>query len=266
MPVTEQLFDKQSAYMAIIERYTTTLPDNDARFLERMFNEGFDKYELRLRAAGFASHMEVLDAGCGFGQWSIALTRLNAQVTAIDASPTRIAFLRDAAAALAINNLETGTGSVTITGLPDAHFDAVFCYGVLFLTPWQETLKELTRVLKPGGLLYVNANGMGWYKHLWYSRHNAANDYDPTERAAKVMLNTWRYRNGLTIEPGMDILIEPEELCKALKHLGCEKIRWGADGTVHDSSWTGGEVPSFFPATYLGDTGPYETRARKATR
>lgn len=246
----------------LVDDYSLTLCANDAAFLGRIFSTGLETYASRLQAAGFSGMGAILDAGCGFGQWSLSLADLNQSVTAIDVSPDRIDFLNKAAKALALP-LETHVSSIDATGLTANSFDAVFCYGVLFLTPWKESLAELSRLLRPGGRIYVNANGLGWYKHLWYNRPNAARDYDPAERAGKVLLNTWNYHNNAPVENGMDILIEPEELQIELETLGFSSILRAGEGQLRIGESATGDVQSFFQSEYLGDTGVYEMTAIK---
>ena len=56
--------------------------DLDKQCIQRNFNDGdLEKYKHRLKAIGFESiNGPVLDAGCGFGQWSIVLRDLNSKV------------------------------------------------------------------------------------------------------------------------------------------------------------------------------------------
>ena len=50
---------------------------NDAAFLSRVYQTGLTKYQERLRAISFYGLRHVLDAGCGFGQWTLSLSGLN---------------------------------------------------------------------------------------------------------------------------------------------------------------------------------------------
>ena len=246
------------ALTVLIDEKAEIYPPNDAAFLKRIYASGLDVYVDRLRAIGFEGMRRVLDAGCGFGQWSLSLGVMNQSVTAIDISESRVDFTNLAAKEICPGKVEAHTGAIDRVDLPDAFFDGIFCYGVLFLTPWKETLAEFTRLLKPGGRLYVNANGFGWYKHLWYNAPNPAADYDPTERSARVLLNTWNYRNGRQIEPGMDILIEPDELRSELEALGHGDVLVGGEGTLRSGQGRKVEARPFFQSEYLGDTGVYE--------
>ena len=46
-----------------------------------------------------------LDAGCGFGQWSLALASLNERVNACDVSQLRVDFLSDMVRQLDVTNV-----------------------------------------------------------------------------------------------------------------------------------------------------------------
>lgn len=250
----------------VIARHAPVLNDNAARFLRRVYEAGLAAYSTRLTAYGFTGQERVLDAGCGFGQWTLALSRINKAVYAVDTSAERIRFVQDVSQALGIPNISASVGRIDTLHYPDKTFDVVFCYGVIFLTPWKETVKELGRVMKRGGRLYVNANGFGWYKHLWYHEPNQAQDYDPKLHAAKVLRNTWQYGHGYAPEPGIDILIEPAELESALREAGFVDIRRAAEGCLRDEGYQDHMIPPFFKGEYMGDLGVYEVLARKGRK
>ncbi len=235
---------------------------NDQMFLQRVYGEGLGKYIDRLRAIGFTGHEHVLDAGCGYGQWSLALANLNRLVSACDVSPLRMDFLKDMSAELAVSNLDFRVSGIDALPYSDASFDAVFCYGVIFLTPWRKSLMELARVLKPGGTLYVNANGLGWYIFLWQEEHNKAEDYDPKAIAARTFADTLRYEREQTYELGMNLIIEPENLETELLKLGFSNLYREREGGLHLNL----DVPApkpFFKGEYYGQPGVYEVVAEK---
>src|SRR5262245_53975416 len=71
----------------------------------------------------------VLDAGCGAGQWSVALALVGHRIHGIDISPEMIAASRDRATSHAIADdvASFRVGSLDATGLPDASIDAILC-------------------------------------------------------------------------------------------------------------------------------------------
>jgi ubiquinone/menaquinone biosynthesis C-methylase UbiE len=231
--------------------------DNDAQFVQRVYSEGLVKYISRIKAIGFTGKRRVLDAGCGFGQWSLALATANDQVTSCDISPQRISFLTQLADELSLSNIETHANKLEALPFEDDSFDAVFCYGVIFLTPWRETLKELHRVLKRGGTLYVNANGLGWYVYLWMEEYNKAVDYDPKSKAAKAMQDTLRYDREGVFEPGSQLIIDPSDLTKELSKIGFESVVVAGEGCLHFDKSASPPL-TFFQDTYYGLPGIYE--------
>lgn len=255
--------DRRQAIHETVVEFRPTLGENDARFLARVFATDTDVYAHRLAACGFRGCRRVLDAGCGFGQWSLGLARQNDAVEAVDEAPDRVRFLARLAERLGLANLRVSRGDLTALEFPDARFDGVFCYGVVFRTRWREALAELARVLAPGGVLYVNANGLGWYKHLWRDEPNRADDYDPREIAEKVLLNTQAYNRGEPGLDGIDVLIERQELIDALRAQGIDNVRTGGEGELVDEGFQGQPPVPFFQAEYLGDLGVYEVLARK---
>ncbi len=254
--------DLNTALAEVEHLYKDRIGHNDHLFLSRIFRQGLGKYTSRLRAIGFCNQSRVLDAGCGYGQWSLALSEMNQCVSGCDISPLRIDFLRDLASRLGLTNLDLHCTEIDRLPFPDDWFDAVFCYGVIFLTPWRQSLAELTRVLKPGGSIYVNANGLGWYMFLWQDEHNRADDYDPKEIAARSLLDTLQYDRGGVFEPGMNLIIEPAALEVDLTKLGFVNVKIAEEGCLHlDESVA---VPEkFFRGEYHGQVGVFEAIGTK---
>jgi ubiquinone/menaquinone biosynthesis C-methylase UbiE len=255
----KSLHDK---FAKVLEQYhiANKLGDNDYKFVNRIFENGIVKYRNRLSAIGFSNYNKVLDAGCGFGQWSLALAELNTEVYSCDISPLRTHFLLDLASELMINNITVKTSKLEVLPYDDQTFDAVFCYGVIFLSDWKKSLAELKRVLKPGGNLYLTANELGWYLYLWKEEHNKANDYDPKAISAKVMLNTLQYaRTGVHI-PGEDIIIAKKDIVNELESLGFKNVFFDCEGTLHLSDSASKPEP-FFLGEYSGQLAVYEVLA-----
>ena len=63
---------------------STFLSNVNQDFFQRIYSTPFEKYSQRLSSIGFSKMEKVLDAGCGFGQWSIAMSEMNGKVTSLD--------------------------------------------------------------------------------------------------------------------------------------------------------------------------------------
>ena len=235
---------------------------NDRSFIERIYSEGVEKYVDRLNAIGFSGYKHTLDAGCGYGQWSLALASLNDKVSACDISNVRIDFLGELTHQLNVENLNLSVSGIDEMPYADNTFDAIFCYGVIFLTPWRKSLAEFFRVLKPGGTIYVNANGLGWYMFLWEEEHNKTSDYDPKALAARTLQDTLEYeRHGLFKENG-SLMISEDDLIAELQKIGFENFQVSSEGCLHlDNAFEGPK--SFFKGEYKGLTGVFEIVATK---
>ena len=102
------------------------------------------------------SGKSCLDAGCGGGRYSIALTQLGAKnVIGLDISMEGVADAKKRASAMQCTNLEFKQGSVEKIPAKDNEFDCIINSGVLMHTKNPvSVIKELARVLKSGGMLY----------------------------------------------------------------------------------------------------------------
>lgn len=104
-----------------------------------------------------ASDSRVLDAGCGTGEYTLALAQAGFHVTGIDFAPgmlasTREKMLPELAESVSVQQMDLNAR----LRFPDAAFDAVINISVLQLTIAPAfTLGELWRVLKPGGTLVL---------------------------------------------------------------------------------------------------------------
>ena len=166
---------------------------NDRAFFDRVFATPEEIYIERLTGLGFTGMNHVIDAGCGFGQWTAALATLNHSVTGVDVEQLRIDVLREVARRRGLNNVRAVTGSITALPLPDVCADGVYCYGVIFAADYRRALQEFRRVLRPGGRLYLTANGPGWFVHNLVSSPNRVPGFSPRRMVLRSIRETVRY-------------------------------------------------------------------------
>lgn len=118
------------------------------------------KYEMPWfrQMAALSPNARVLEAGCGNGRGiQLIYNSMGAtQVDAFDIDPRMVHLSRQ----LLENNglfAPLWQGSMSDIPAPSHTYDAVFCFGVLHhMGSWQLGIKEVHRVLRPGGLFYVN--------------------------------------------------------------------------------------------------------------
>jgi 2-polyprenyl-3-methyl-5-hydroxy-6-metoxy-1,4-benzoquinol methylase len=100
----------------------------------------------------------ILDAGCGSGTASVHLARRGFRVQAIDFSEAVLAKTRaNARRAGASDRIQVQREDLLSLSFADATFDHVLCMGVLMhVAEIEQALRELSRVLRPGGRLVVS--------------------------------------------------------------------------------------------------------------
>ena len=112
---------------------------------------------------------EVLDAGCGNGRWTYGLLKLGSRVTALDASENACRGVRHQF----LNEPRLEVVQADLLALPEQitrrRFDLVFSWGVLHHTgDTGLALKNLCRLVKPDGIVYVYLYGQESYS--WPTR------------------------------------------------------------------------------------------------
>jgi 2-polyprenyl-3-methyl-5-hydroxy-6-metoxy-1,4-benzoquinol methylase len=166
------------------------LNDNDLKFLERVYKDGINKYNEKLESINFSNFDDVLDAGCGFGQWSIALAQKNKNVTSFDISEKRIDALNFIIDRISIPNIQTEIQSTEKFSEKKESYDAVFCYSVMFNNNWKLVIDKFSKLLKKNGVLYICSNNVDWYISNILYNYNPSLDYNPKEYAIKSIKNT----------------------------------------------------------------------------
>ncbi|MGH3829535.1 MAG: class I SAM-dependent methyltransferase [Pseudonocardiaceae bacterium] len=117
----------------------------------------------------FSPGGDLLDVGCGPGMMVRQLLDSRPgdfRITVLDRSPAMV----EACATRADNNVSAQVGRVDAMPFPNASFDVVLAMGVLEYTELTATLAEITRVVRPGGLVLVTMlNPMSPYRFVeWH--------------------------------------------------------------------------------------------------
>lgn len=112
--------------------------------------------DAKLDVLGDVRGKDVLEYGCGGGQWSIALRRRGARPIGLDLSIRQLEHAKRlmgrANASFPLVNADAER-----VPLPDATFDIVFCdHGAMTFADPRLTVPEVSRVLRPGGLFAFN--------------------------------------------------------------------------------------------------------------
>lgn len=239
----------------------TLLSGNDREFFTRVWATDLDRYRRRIQAIGFTGHGRVLDAGCGFGQWTWALAEVNDRIDAIDFDPVRVAVTDRLLSTHPTAVVTAVPASIEALPFDDASFDAVFCYGVVFIPDTRRALLEFARVLRPGGRLYVTANALGWFVRCIVEQPNRSPHYDPRGMAVASLAATLAYQDGGARVADTQLAIPSALMARWLTSAGFGDVRTGAEGTLVEPGQIAGDA--LFPGTFDGVECVYDVLATR---
>ena len=111
--------------------------------------------ELVVQGAALSPGLHVLDIASGTGEPSLTVAAAVAphgRVVATDLLLEMLEIAQENAASRGIKNIEFRAADAEQLPFPDRHFDRVTCrFGIMFIPDIQKALREMRRVLKPGG-------------------------------------------------------------------------------------------------------------------
>lgn len=252
--MTQHLLSEYDALAPLLEQLS---PD---RYYEHILQYGMDTFRTRIEMAGFHNLGRVLDAGCGYGQWSVALAERNSDVVAFDRDSGMVEISRAFANHFGRTNLDVSQHDLNVP-LPysDASFDAVWCWGVIMFVNRDLALREFHRVLKPGGRLMLGAvNSYGrWLLKLLQALKPSRPDKAVAQMAIKALLH------GKSPD-AFPSLISTGYASRLLAQYGFDVDIAAIDGHI-DISGNARRI-SLFPPRFLGIEGNIEVLARKRLR
>ena len=112
---------------------------------------------------GPAPGAQVLDLPCGTGASALPAAEAagpDGSVVAVDLAANLLELARAKAQAAGLRNIRFLQADMRATGLPDESFDAVVCvFGVFFVPDRSSLMRELWRMVRPGGTLAVTCWG-----------------------------------------------------------------------------------------------------------
>lgn len=142
---------------------------------------------------GLAPPSPILEIGCGAGLTSVALAKRGHVVHAVDSVERMVDLTREAAAEAGVSQrVIAHVGDIARLPFSDSSFRLVLAIGV---TPWlhslQPSLREIARILQPGGHLIVNAD------NRWRLNYVLDPRCFPSLRRARLRLRATLERSGL---------------------------------------------------------------------
>jgi ubiquinone/menaquinone biosynthesis C-methylase UbiE len=121
------------------------------------------------RAAPGGSFDQVLEIGCGGGTGAamIATNFTPRRLHLMDIDPAMVARALTALAQRPPETVAVYVADATFLPFREASMDAVFGFGFLHHVPaWRASLREIVRVLKPGGVYYMEEFYPSLYQNL----------------------------------------------------------------------------------------------------
>lgn len=165
----------------------------------------------------------VLDAGCGNARNLVEIARRCKRIVGVDSSDNMLSFASKRIAEARLQKKASLT-EADLRELPfsDGEFDKVFCLAVLHHLPRKEqrkALRELARVLKPGGRLYVSV----WNR-----------DQRKFDGGGKEVNGPWRTSDGRKVARYYYLFSDKELMLLAEKTgLKVEKVAFEKNGREH---------------------------------
>ena len=157
---------------------------------------------------GALSGQYVLEIGCGRGVGMQSLLRLDAtHVVGFDVDPRMVALAQKRVARYG-RRAHVYVGDAEAIDMPDGTFEAVVEYGVFHhVHDWQQALREVARVLRPGGIFYFEDFLKGFVsapliRVLFGHGHVTeftAQEFRAGLEAAGLQVRRWRSMVGWTI-------------------------------------------------------------------
>ena len=113
-----------------------------------------------LASYSFRKHIKILDVGCGTGK-NVETFAAFGESWGLDMSPRAITYCKKRGLT------RVRIGEAEKTGLPSGMFDAITLLDVLEHTDDKKTLREMRRIMAPGGVLIMTIPAYQWLWSQW---------------------------------------------------------------------------------------------------
>ena len=231
------------------------------QFFKRVYSTPIHVYKERLSLIQFENKEMVLDAGCGFGQWSLGLSHLNKKIHSIDINQNLVMTTKKILELENKKNVSLYVGSIENLPFEDNSFDAIMCYSVIYQTNFKESIKEFYRILKPDGIIYIVANGFGWYLYNLLTGHSSASDFDARKHSLQTIFGSIEYYLTGKRKKNSSLILSPKLISKYMKSTGFKKIVYGAEGHIQLKNSI--KPRPFYRKNFLQFTNVFEVWAMK---
>jgi len=190
--------EESKPYMTEVQRIGSVIVRPEHNKADTFWFNQYNKHSIPYfvdRVAKLGVKGCALDAGCGVGQWTIAMTKFCDEVYGIEINDTAYAYLQQLSSSIFSEFPKFEHGTIEDMPYLNNFFDWIVCYGVIFCTNVEKSLKEFNRVLKPNGKAYICLNGDGWYEYLCDDRFLSA-DLNTKKKFSLPLFNAFVMRIG----------------------------------------------------------------------
>jgi SAM-dependent methyltransferase len=169
-------------------------------------------------------------------------------VIGVDLAQRLLERAREKARAAGLANVEFRRADMTSLGFPDQHFDAVVCvFGIFFVPDMTAQVRELWRMVRPGGKLAITTWGPRWLApayEVWRAAvrrvrpdlHAAFNPWDritTPDAVRELFAGAGIDAVDIVPEPGIQALRAPGDLWTIALGSG---LRWTIDRLGPDAA------------------------------
>jgi ubiquinone/menaquinone biosynthesis C-methylase UbiE len=197
----------------------------------------------------------LLDVCCGTGASAIPAAEIVGErglVVGVDLAESLLELARTKAKRMGLSNIDFQRGDILDLSFNDSTFDAVVCvFGIFFVPDMTAAVRELWRVVKPGGKLAITTWGARFFEPASTVFWNSIRDVRPDLYKG---FNPW------------DRICDPQSLGELLKDAGVSNVDTVAESGVHHIPTPEAWWSAVLGSGYRGTVEQLDTDAREHVR
>jgi ubiquinone/menaquinone biosynthesis C-methylase UbiE len=243
-PIIKKMWRRHRNNLKTVEEHIYQEIKNDSFSLSQILL-GNDYYKIRInRVFNTLQYKDsILDIGCGIGNWSFAASDEFTNVIGCDVNVRRIAIAKK------INDKSNVSFMVLESGdLPfaDASFNAILCINMITFTDvaYEDFFKELRRITKQGGMIYVIAHVRGFLFFLLWQAIITKN-VGRLRIWLRVVFHNFKFKFGL--EHFSKSWVNEKHLINSAETVGWQLKEFGFEGNC-----VKGKQKTMWPKTLCG--------------
>ena len=201
-----------------------------ADFFDHPANTFWERYGRRtIELLDLTAGERVLDVCCGSGASALPAAQAvgpTGFVVGVDLAENLLELARTKAGKQGLTNVQFESGDMTALRFADDSFDAVVCvFGIFFVPEMDAALRELTRVLRPSGVIAITTWGPRLFEPVnrafWNSiqkiRPELYKGFNPWDRICnkdalcRLLVEAGLTRIEVSSEPGSQPVDKPED-------------------------------------------------------